>query len=146
MAFQRLSQSVSAQLKRISYFRRKWTYWLLHYWQNIFYAFPTRLIAIQLRQYPLLVGAWLFIFGAISGGIGKGLGVHFQLLEPEYMGKVNFMSFFVVGASMGAFIFSYLITLYINVSNKFHFLVLRYKPFFSLTVNNFTIFLHFYLK
>lgn len=143
MAFQRLSQSVSAQLKRISYFRRKWTYWLLHYWQNIFYAFPTRLIAIQLRQYPLLVGAWLFIFGAISGGIGKGLGVHFQLLEPEYMGKVNFMSFFVVGASMGAFIFSYLITLYINVSNKFHFLVLRYKPFFALTVNNFPILLSF---
>ncbi len=143
MAFERLKQTFTKHTNTISYLRRKWTYRAKLYGENLFYAFPIRLIALQLRQYPLLVGAWLFIFGAISGALGGGLGVHYQFLEPEYMGKVNFMSFFMVGAAMGAFIFSYLITLYINVSNKFHFLVLRPKPFFTLALNNFPVLLSF---
>ncbi len=144
MAYERLKQAFAKRVASISYIRRSWSYRAKRYWDNLFYAFPIRLIALQLRQYPLLVGAWLLIFGVISGAIGGGLGARYQLLEPEYMGKVGFMSFFMVGAGMGAFIFSYIITLYINVSNKFHFLVLRQKPFFTLALNNFPVLLSFF--
>ncbi|MBX7240693.1 MAG: patatin-like phospholipase family protein [Bacteroidia bacterium] len=106
------------------------------YWEAFFYSFPVRLIALQLRQHPFLILTWLFVYAVMGGGILSSMGGRYQVLEAEYLGGVGFKSFLLMGAAFGSFIFAYLITLYINASYKFHFLVLRRAPFFTFALNN----------
>ena len=109
---------------------------ILKYWEAFFYSFPIRLIAIQLRQHPFLILTWVFIYSVMGGGILNSMGGRYQILEAEYLGGVGFKSFLIMGAAFGSFIFAYFITLYINTSYKFHFLVLRRSPFFTFAINN----------
>ncbi|MEO1434824.1 MAG: patatin-like phospholipase family protein, partial [Bacteroidota bacterium] len=69
-------------------------------------------------------------------------------LDPEYLGKVNFWSFFIVGISFGGFLMSWNITLYILKSLRFPFLASLQRPFLKFCINNFILpflFLVFYL-
>lgn len=125
--------------KTISFAQKKWIYFIRKYWIAFFHSMPVRLIAIQLRQHPFLIAGWFFIFGVLNGNIGKGFGAQAQLIEPEYLDEVGFLSFFIVGMALGSFIFSHIITLYINMSYKFHFLVMRRAPFFTFCLNNLPI-------
>lgn len=109
---------------------------IIKYWEAFFYSFPIRLIALQLRQHPFLMLSWMFIYSITGGGLLHSMGGQHQALEPEYLGEVSFLSYFMVGAAIGAFIFAYSITLYINASYKFPFLVLRRAPFFTFVFNN----------
>ncbi|MEL6842540.1 MAG: patatin-like phospholipase family protein, partial [Bacteroidota bacterium] len=72
----------------------------------------------------------------ITGGLGSALGGAYLFLEPEYMGRENFWSYFIVGSAMGGFMFAYMITLFINESYRFQFLGQHKSPFYVLSLNN----------
>lgn len=100
------------------------------------YSLPIQLLALQVRKYKLLLLFWLIVLGMISGSIGSGYGLTYLFLEPEYMGKESFASILLTGATLGTFVFAYLITLYINESYRYSFIALERQPFLTFSLNN----------
>jgi hypothetical protein len=103
------------------------------------YSLPIRLLAIQLRKYKLLLLFWAVLLGIISGNLGAGLGFPYLFLEPEYLGEEGFLSLLVIGATLGAFLFAYMVTLYINESYRFPFIIRHKHPFIVFSLNNFIL-------
>lgn len=104
--------------------------------RNIWYSLPVRLVVRQLHSHKFLLLFWIFLLAILSGAIGESFGGSYLFLEPEYLGKENFWSTLLVGSSLGAFLFAYMITFYINESYRFHFLGMRKHPFFLMAWNN----------
>ncbi|MFK7971867.1 MAG: patatin-like phospholipase family protein [Bacteroidia bacterium] len=105
-------------------------------WTAIRYSLPSRLLVIQLRKYKLLLLFWGVLLGIISGKIGEGLGFPYLFLEPEYLGEEGFLSLLIIGCTLGAFIFAYMVTLYINESYRFPFIIRHRHPFIVFSINN----------
>lgn len=63
-------------------------------------------------------------------------GADSLFLAPEYMGQVDFLSAFFVGAAYGVFVMSWNITTFILFSNFFKFLATASKPFLKYCLNN----------
>jgi hypothetical protein len=103
------------------------------------YSLPIRLLAIQLRKYKLLLLFWAVLLRIISGKLGAGLGFPYLFLEPEYLGEEGFLSVLVIGSTLGAFIFAYMVTLYINESYRFPFIIRHKHPFIVFSINNFIL-------
>ena len=102
----------------------------------VYYSLPVQLFVRHIRHYKLLLLFWLVLLALITGGLGSALGGAYLFLEPEYMGRENFWSYFIVGSAMGGFLFAYMITLFINESYRFHFLGQHKSPFYVLSLNN----------
>ncbi|MEM6344350.1 MAG: patatin-like phospholipase family protein [Bacteroidota bacterium] len=102
----------------------------------VYYSLPVQLFVRHIRHYKLLLLFWLVLLALITGGLGSALGGAYLFLEPEYMGRENFWSYFIVGSAMGGFLFAYMITLFINESYRFHFLGKYKSPFYVLSLNN----------
>ncbi|WPP49935.1 patatin-like phospholipase family protein [Catalinimonas niigatensis] len=102
----------------------------------IYYSLPVQLLVLNLRKNQLLLLGWVFLFSAITGSIGKNLGIPYLFLDPEYLGKVDFISFFIVGIAVGGLTMTYHITCYILDGNSFSFLGALSRPFAKLAINN----------
>ena len=72
----------------------------------------------------------------ITGSFGKYLGIPYLFLDPEYLNRVNFMSFFIVGMVLAGFTMAFHITCYITDGHRFSFLGALRKPFTKFIVNN----------
>lgn len=83
-----------------------------------------------------MVLLWVFLFAVINGSFGKMLGIPFLFLDVEYLGTVNFTSFFIVGISLGGFTMAYHMTGYILDGPMFGFLGSISKPFSKFALNN----------
>ncbi|MGB3076520.1 MAG: hypothetical protein WBB36_14425 [Chitinophagales bacterium] len=79
---------------------------------------------------------WVILMLMVSGNLLSRLGFHYLFLDPEYFGKVNFISFFFIGIGLGGFIFVWNITSYILNSFRFPFLATFKRPFLRYTLNN----------
>ncbi|MEM7371683.1 MAG: patatin-like phospholipase family protein [Bacteroidota bacterium] len=120
----------------------------LHIWRELQLTLPMQLLVRQLRRHRILLLFWSFLIALITGVVGKGFGGIYLFMEPEYLGEENFWSVFIVGSALGAFLFAYMITLYINESYRFPFIALTKHPFYIFAYNNFLLpgaFLIFYL-
>ncbi len=104
--------------------------------QKVLYSFPVQLLFVQIRRNPALVSVWVFLITLFSGGVGKIYGVPYLFLDPEYLNKVNGLSFFLMGLSFGCFIMSYHITCYILDGHRFSFVGILEKPFAKFALNN----------
>ncbi|HET9485889.1 MAG TPA: patatin-like phospholipase family protein, partial [Chryseosolibacter sp.] len=71
-----------------------------------------------------------------TGTFGKYLGIPYLFLDPEYVNKVNFMSFFIMGVCTAAFTMAFHITSYINDGHRFTFLGTLPRPFTKFCLNN----------
>jgi hypothetical protein len=87
----------------------------------------------------MILGIWILLFFIITGSFGKSYGVPYLLLDPEYLGNVNFWSLLILGFAFGIFYIAYNITLYILESYRFPFLMIRRNPFPRFCLNNFFI-------
>lgn len=103
---------------------------------QLIYSLPFQLVFHHFKKNLALLLLWGIIIGAFSGGIGKVYGIHYLFLDPEYLGKVDFWSFFIVGFSLGNFIISFHITSYILDSHRFRFIGILEKPFTKFSINN----------
>ncbi|MCB0495162.1 MAG: patatin-like phospholipase family protein [Cyclobacteriaceae bacterium] len=84
----------------------------------------------------MLLLCWFVLFSAVTGHLGKFLGIPYLFLDPEYLQKVNFLSFMIVGITISGFAIAFHITSYIVESHQYTFLASHKKPFITFSINN----------
>ena len=82
-------------------------------YKKIYYSLPFQLLLINLKRNRLILVIWIFLFAIVTSKFAKSFGVPYLFLDPEYLDGVNFWSLFIVGMSLGIFVMSYNITIYI---------------------------------
>ncbi len=109
---------------------------LLTYFESFFYSFPIQLLVNHFKRNHLLLFCWLILFLIVYGNVGRYLGIPFLFLDPEYMNKVSFSSFFIMGFVIAGFSIAFHITSYILDGFRFPFLGTLPKPFSRFSLNN----------
>ncbi|MFK7953508.1 MAG: patatin-like phospholipase family protein [Ekhidna sp.] len=108
--------------------------------KNLFYqlihSLPIQLVFHHVKKNLALLAVWAIIISSFSGGLGKVYGIHYLFLDPEYLGRVNFWSFFFVGLAFGNLVVAFHITTYILDGHRFRFIGVLERPFTKFSVNN----------
>lgn len=112
---------------------------------DIWFSFPVQLLVLHLRSNLLLIGSWLVLLLMLSGDLGRKLGLQYLFLDPEYLGAVNFWSFFFIGIAYGGFFMSWNLTTYLLSAQYFPFLASLSRPFTKFSLNNALIPLAFFI-
>lgn len=115
------------------------------WFHNLYYSFPVQLLIVHLRSNHLLTGMWMLFALLLSGSLGRKFGVQYLFLDPEYLGQINFWSFFFVGLAFGSFFMSWNLTIYLLTSHHFPFLASLSRPFTKFVINNMALPLCFFL-
>ena len=68
---------------------------------KIAFSFPVQLFLNNIQRNHVLMLCWIILFAMVTGSFGKYLGIPYLFLDPEYLNKVNFQSFFIMGDSAG---------------------------------------------
>lgn len=105
----------------------------------LWYSFPVQLLVLHLRRHLFLLGVFLVLGMFVTKFLLSNYGFAYLFLDPEYMGKVSVVSFYMLGLAFGGFTVLWNITSYILFSHKFPFLATFRKPFFRYCLNNFVI-------
>jgi hypothetical protein len=103
---------------------------------KIAYSFPVQLFLNNLKRNQVLLLCWIILFAMITGSFGKYLGIPYLFLDPEYLNKVNFRSFFIMGMVIAGFSTAFHITCYINDGHRFSFIGTLSRPFTKFVLNN----------
>src|SRR5687767_6047437 len=103
---------------------------------KIVYSFPVQLLLNNFQRNVILMLCWVILFAMVSGSFGKYLGIPYLFLDPEYLHKVNFTSFFIIGMVTGGFTTAFHITCYITDGHRFSFIGSMRKPFTKFVINN----------
>lgn len=106
------------------------------FFRQIFRSFPVQLLLLHLRSSLLLLSLWVVLMLMMSGLLGRRLGLQYLFLDPEYLGRVDFLSFFVVGMALGGFFMSWNLTSYLLTAQHFPFLASLSRPFTKFSINN----------
>lgn len=113
-------------------------------WYFFLSFFPVQLFLLHLRRSQLLIIFWLLLVGFISGGLAESYGLRYLFLTPEYLDKVSFFSYFLIGITAGLFTMAFHINSYIYYSYRYPFLATLEKPLLKYSLNNSLIPLLFY--
>ncbi|HKK78522.1 MAG TPA: hypothetical protein VJ933_02790, partial [Phaeodactylibacter sp.] len=113
--------------------------------RDIYYSFPVQLLVLHLRSHLLLLSIWLVFVLLITGTLARRLGFQYLFLDAEYLGQVNFYSFFFVGVGFGSFFMSWNLATYLLSAHYFPFLASLSRPFTKFVINNFLLPLAFLL-
>lgn len=103
---------------------------------RIVYSFPVQLLVNNFQRNLILMLCWIILFAMVSGSFGKYLGIPYLFLDPEYLHKVNFRSFFIIGMVSAGFTTAFHITCYITDGHRFTFIGSMSKPFTKFVINN----------
>ncbi|MCB0636487.1 MAG: patatin-like phospholipase family protein, partial [Lewinella sp.] len=104
--------------------------------RQVWFSFPIQLLLLHLRSNLLLLSLWVFLLLLVSGRVGHRLGLQYLFLDPEYLGNVNFLSFYLVGLALGGFFMSWNLTTYLLTAHHFPFLASLSRPFTKFSINN----------
>ena len=99
-------------------------------------SFPVQLVIMHVKKSQLLLVYWLILFACVTQNFGNRFGIPYLFLDPEYMGKVSWLAFFIIGICLGVFIMAYNISSYMLNSFRFPFLACLYKTFEKYCYNN----------
>jgi len=100
------------------------------------FSFPVQLVIMHVKKSQLLLVYWLVLFACVTQNFGNRFGIPYLFLDPEYMGKVSWLAFFIIGICLGVFIMAYNISSYMLNSFRFPFLACLYKTFEKYCYNN----------
>jgi len=84
----------------------------------IYYFLPVQLLLLHFRKYQLLLVFWLILLMVITGNFASHFGARSLFLAPEYLGKISFVSMFLLGCAMSVFIMMWQITTFIIHSKR----------------------------
>ncbi len=112
---------------------------------KILYSLPARLLINNIKRNHILLLIWFILFSVVTGHLASFLGVPYLFLDPEYLQKVNFLSFLLIGIALSGFSIAFHITSYITVGHYYTFLAHHRKPFVTFSINNSLIPLAFLL-
>lgn len=104
--------------------------------RNVYHSFPVQLLVLHIRSNHLLLAMWVVFFLLVSGALASKLGFQYLFLDPEYLGAVNFWSFFFVGIGFGSFFMSWNLAIYLLSAHYFPFLASLARPFTKFVINN----------
>lgn len=107
--------------------------------RKVVYFFPFQLLLVQFKKNHILLFYWFVLFGFATQKMAAKYGIPYLFLNPEYLDKVNFLSYFIVGIGLGGLIIAFNISSYIMNSFRFPFLATLSNPFPKYIVNNFII-------
>lgn len=100
------------------------------------YSFPIQLLFNNLKRNQFLILFWIVLFAMVTGSLGRYMGIPYLFLDPEYLNKVSFTSFFIVGCATAGFTTAFHITCYISDGHRFSFIGALPKPFTKFCINN----------
>jgi len=106
------------------------------YFSTLRYSFPLQLIVNHFKRNHVLLLYWVVLFAAVTQNFGIVLGIPYLFLDPEYLNRVDFYSFLILGISLGLFTMAFHVTSYIIDGPRFRFLGALEKPFTKFCVNN----------
>lgn len=106
---------------------------------RVIYFFPVQLVLVQIKKNPVLIIFWLLLTGFVTGNVAARYGLPLLFVDPEYLGDVGFLSFFIIGFACGGFIMAYQIACYIHNAFRFPFLATVNRPFVKFCMNNIII-------
>lgn len=101
-----------------------------------FRSFPMVLLLLHLKKNHLFMLLWALLFTIILADLGRIIGLPYLFLDPEYLNKVNAVSFLLMGLSIGLFTMAFHISSYILEGERFRFLARRRRPFYVFSLNN----------
>jgi len=107
--------------------------------KRFIYSYPIQLVMVLLKKNHVLLLYWFILFGFITGWLSQRFGIPYLFLDPEYIGDVNFRSFFIMGFATGCFIMVFNVSSYIINGFRFPFIATLSRPFMKFTLNNFII-------
>src|SRR5690606_26826123 len=122
--------------------------WIKDRWFFANSFFPVQLFLLHLRRSHLLIIFWVLLFAFVGGFLAENYGLNYLFLTPEYLDKVNFLSYFMVGVAGGLFVMAFHISSYIYYSYRYPFLATLSRPLWKFSINNSVIpvlFIAFYL-
>ncbi|MGV6861071.1 MAG: patatin-like phospholipase family protein [Putridiphycobacter sp.] len=106
--------------------------------------FPLQLLLAHLRKNQLLLLIWAVLIGIVTKLIGIKFGMPFLFLSPEYLHHVNWLSFFILGISIGGFFMAFHLYSYLILGPTFPFIASLARPFYKFCINNSLLPLIFY--
>jgi hypothetical protein len=106
------------------------------FFERFFYFFPVQLLFSNLKRNQVLLLCWAILFMMATGSFGRYLGIPYLFLDPEYMNRVNFTSFFIMGLVIAGFTVAFHITCYISDGHRFTFIGTVARPFTKFSINN----------
>ncbi|MEL6719194.1 MAG: patatin-like phospholipase family protein, partial [Bacteroidota bacterium] len=80
---------------------------------NIWYSFPVQLLLVHLKYHIILSAIWLLLGSLMTGTFADMYGFKYLFWSPEYMGKVDFWSFFFLGVGFASFMMTWNLTTYL---------------------------------
>lgn len=98
--------------------------------------FPIHLLFSQIKYNLIVLFYWAFLFAIINNQVGIGFGLPYLFLSPEYLGSSNYLSFLLLGLSVGGFIMAFHTYSYIQLGPKYPFIATLSRPFFKFSMNN----------
>jgi len=112
---------------------------------NIWYSFPVQLLLVHLKYHIILSAIWLLLGSLMTGTFADLYGFKYLFWSPEYLGKVDFWSFFFLGIGFASFAMTWNLTTYLLAAHRFPFLACLARPFTKYSINNFILPLFFIL-
>ena len=107
--------------------------------------FPLQLLFLHLKKSYLLIIFWLILFGIITQNLAMKFGIPYLFLSPEYLGEVSWLSFLILGFSIGGFFMAFHLYSYILMGPSFPFIATLSRPFYKFCINNSVIPFIFYI-
>ncbi|NNC94610.1 MAG: hypothetical protein HKN92_03540 [Chitinophagales bacterium] len=104
--------------------------------RNIYRSFPVKLLLLHFQRQQLILLFWLTSFLLILGLTGNKFGIPYLLLDPEYLGQINYVSFSLVGIGFGIFLITWNLSSYMLHSYRFPFLASLKRPYLMFFINN----------
>lgn len=98
--------------------------------------FPIHLLLSQFKHNLIGVLYWVLLFAIITDNFGSSFGVPSLFYSPEYLGETNFMSFLILGFSVGGFIMAFHTYSYIRLGPKYPIIATLNRPFYKFCINN----------
>lgn len=103
---------------------------------TIFRFFPIQLLFLHFKKSHLLILFWLLLFGIVTQNVAMKFGVPYLFLSPEYLGEVSWLSFMILGFSVGGYFMAFHLYSYILLGPSFPFIATLARPFFKFCINN----------
>lgn len=102
----------------------------------VFRFLPVQLVLLHFRKYQLLLVFWLILIATVTGHFASTFGAATLFLSPEYLGKINFTSMFLLGGAMAVFVMAWHITTFIIHSQRVPFMGATRHAFLKYCINN----------
>lgn len=107
--------------------------------------FPLQLVVSHFKYNLAGVLAWLLFFLIVTGNVGARFGLPILFFSPEYLGKVSYVSFGLLGFGFGGLMMAFNTYSYSKLGRRFPFLIFVRRPFLRFCKNNSVIPLSFFI-